>query len=116
MNCRSDPHTTNTGGNKLTLDCSEGPTQGKVPQYRLIWRSGIDTDRVIAIRNGIPCRRCLDADQLGLLIGHVAVKTLLHRVHSGLPSLFALIDLVTLKAPLSQLSQVSFLLVHIMAG
>jgi len=71
---------------------------------------------VIAIPNGILCRRRLDADQLGLLIGHVAVETLLHRVHSGFPSLFALIDLVTLKAPLSQLSQVSFLLVHIVAG
>ena len=84
--------------------------------YSLIRRSNIDTDVVIPIWNGILCRRCLDADQLGLLIGHVAVKTLLHKVHSGLPSLFALIDLVTLKAPPSQLSQVSFLLVHIVAG
>ena len=74
----------------------------------------IDTD--VPIWNGILCRRCLDADQLELLIGHVAVKTLLHQVHSGLTSLFALVDLVTLKAPPSQLSQVSFLLVHIVAG
>ena len=76
----------------------------------------MDTDRVIAIPNGILCRRRLDADQLRLFIGHVAIKTLLHQVDSGFPSLFALIDLVTLKAPLSQLSQVSFLLVHIVAG
>jgi hypothetical protein len=46
----------------------------------------------------------------------VAIKTLLDELYSGLPSLFALIDLVTLKAPLSQLSQISFLLVHIVAG
>jgi hypothetical protein len=46
----------------------------------------------------------------------VAVQTLLNQVHSGFPRLFALIDLMTLKAPLSQLSQVSFLFVHIVAG
>ena len=76
----------------------------------------MDTDRVITIRNGILCRRCLDADQLGLLIGHVAIKTLLDQVYSCIPSLFALIDLVTLKAPPRQPRQVSFLFVHIVAA
>jgi hypothetical protein len=46
----------------------------------------------------------------------MAVKTLLHQVSSGFPSLLALIDLMTLKAAPSQLTQVSFLFVHVMAG
>src|SRR5437899_13073151 len=77
---------------------------------------GIDADSMTAIARRKPFASCINLNYVGLLVGHVAVNTISDHPRSKFSRHLTVARFVALQALPRKLNQISFLLMHIVAG